>query len=569
MSRKEEYLQNKLDQYKYHDFCKHFTLNDPIKEFNFNRKYSQPDLIYVFYEENDFTKRLYKSIDYRINDQNYAVFIIHGEAHLGKSEAVQTLAKYTTEKFLEFLGLSVKLHLGFSSMAFNRILRLLKIGDVSIRDESPKGSGAGSRNMGRNLDNITKIVREAQNFFYFASPEKIESKFATYYLECAGKKSVHTCLKCKKSFVNIRTKICPECHTKLFLDYGKCQIRCLLYDPSYMKGEKPIGRVFIPLHTDEAFRKDYKERKSKNIRIMKIRGGGDYYEIDAEQYEKDTKILVEILKPMHSHTFNNIDTQITNWNIKCRKEKKEEEMIVGDGNYMKKLVQNVKNILDSKESVDLTELEIPDVPIETIGTGFTNFLMEFYFKNLPPRMTFNRNVILLTESIIDVLKQWSMGESRRNISVPLPSGKYMHQGLIIDIIKTFSLGKRGTNLVKDDWRFYKVYEYWIARRVNGVVISGVGKPDLKFVINGKEYYGECKIWENIKKSLTIDKTRFNCYNKRPDDNKYFFLFFRNVKWGDIDHISKVYYKGEQSHYLNRDGDDFILDDDLELENLLD
>ncbi|MFX1238765.1 MAG: hypothetical protein ACFE8P_13745, partial [Promethearchaeota archaeon] len=265
----------------------------------------------MFYEENNYTKRFFKAIEYRIKDKNNYVMIIYGEPNLGKSEGGTTLVKFTEEKFAEITGKRNHHHLGFSTMEFDRIIRIMKEGDIAIRDESPKGSGQGSRTIEHNLDNITQIVRAAQNFFIFICPTRIETDVVTYYLETAGKNKQE-----RKS-------------------------RFILYDPSYKDGKIPIGRIFLKLHDDEEFRKEYERKKHANIDLIKKKGGGVYHEIDAERLSQDFKKLYEYCKERNTQTKTDIKTQLSNYNIERELEDKPEECISGDIDYNEKLIQNV------------------------------------------------------------------------------------------------------------------------------------------------------------------------------------------------------------------------------------
>jgi len=512
-SKKEKFLEYKIDEYQVRNFCKNYRLNDIIKEETFNKKYSHPDFVHVFFPENDYTKKLFKAIDFRIADGNNAVFIIHGEPHLGKSEFGQALGKYIEKRFKELLNKKSKLHIGFSTMEFERIIREMKNGDIGIRDESPKGSGKGSQSVKDNLNNITQIVRKAQNFFIFICPKKIEADVVTYYFEAAGKNK------------------------------NERKLRFIIYDPSYRDGKIPIGRVFVRLHEDEAFREEYERLKDKNIELLKKRGGGVYHQIDRSRLEKDHSNLVEYCKKSHVKTHKAIEAQLVKFNHDCEQNGREEDIIGGSLHYMKVLLQGVYDELNKKKKKNLAAVEptIPNVSVNSKSSGFSEFLRNYYQQNLPDKIEIG-NKLVDKEDIIETLESWALGVGIRDIS---HSSDHLHQGLVVDIIKLFKDGKRNSTTIPEEFRLYSTYEHWCAQKYNLELVSGHNQPDFYLHLENKKIAGEIKLWDDVKTNIALDKRKkFHVSNNFKDKQTSFPVLWRNVKWGDHDYFFDVSMNGD-------------------------
>lgn len=464
----------------------------------------------MFYEENDYTERFFEAIRFRIRDRNNYVLMFYGEPNLGKSEGGGFTGKFTKKEYQEITGKKNRIHLGFSTMEFDKIIRDMEEGDIGIRDESPKGSGKGSRTIEQNLDNITQIVRAAQNFFIFICPKRIETDVVTYYLEAAGKNKEER------------------------------KLRFILYDPTFKEGKIPIGRIFIPLHDDEEFRKEYERRKHANIGLIKKKGGAVYYEIDAERLSQDFKKLYEYCKLRNTRTKTDIKTQLSNFNIEKELEDKPEECISGDIDYNEKLIQNVYKAFKHPESLPKYLLEfvkkdlkkkIVTIPIQITGTGFIPFLEKYYEENLPETIMLGTKP-LDKKGIVKVLSAWASGIGIRDIAHSLDD---LSQPLTQDIIKLFKDGKRHATKISDEWRTYRAYEHYCAQKYGLELISGQSQPDFRLKIGDKEIPGEIKLWDDIKRTISLDKRKkFHSYDPEGEDG--FPVIWRNVKWGDKDFL---------------------------------
>jgi hypothetical protein len=370
---REKFIDQFFEKDNARDFCKNYRLEDAIKEKTFNLKYNSDKYIHVFRKDRDYTDIFSKSRETRIKNQSNIILIIHGEPHSGKSEVGQSISFDIKLDFKKYVKIDSKIYIGFSTVEFNTILRDIEIGDVLIRDESPKASGSGSRTIKNNLNNIIEMVRANQNCFIFISPKRVESNVVTYYLEMAGKKSIYDCPECGEKYVNKdRSALtCDKCKAKLELNYKESSCRCILYDPSYMDGKIPIGRIFIYLHEEHEFRKEYEKKKKYNIKGTLKQGGMVSAELDRKRYRNDLLELIEQCKRTKARTLTTIRSQIQIYNQRFDPIEEIEKMIKGDTNYVNTLITSaflyitgkskLKELLPEIESDKKTEKRVTEL----------------------------------------------------------------------------------------------------------------------------------------------------------------------------------------------------------------
>ena len=186
---------------------------------------------------------------------------------------------------------------------------------------------------------------------------------------------------------------------------------------------------------------------------------------------------------------------------------------------------------------------IPEISV-SMESGFIEFLEKFYVENLPSIVQINRKTKYPKEKIIDVLIQWASGLGQRNIEVSSNNrGKRIPLKIVGDILKVF---RDGNGVIQNDLRLYNSYEHWIANTTGGNVYSGIGNPDILFEISGKVFPGECKLYDDISVSIAMDKSKKlkpSLDFCKENDLPLFPLFYRNVKWGDIDYLFEVFVDG--------------------------
>lgn len=514
------------------NFCENYHMNDPIKETIFKKKYNHPNFIHVFYKQNEYSKRLFKSIDNRIQDQNNAIFVIYGEPHLGKSEGAQGLAKYIQKRFSDLLRINVKIEIAFTMTEFDEIIRDLPPGDIVIYDEDPSEAGTDSKVIRNGMNNLLKIGRADQNFFFFCSPVRVETAVVTYFLEAGGKNK------------------------------DERMLRFILYDLNYQNGKIPLGRVKIKLHDDEEFRKKYEMRKKRNITIGKQQGMIFTHQINEERKQQQVQRLVDFCEQINARTYTRIKSNLSKYNFKCQQERREKEMITGSVEYIKIVIQDVYDILNHvnrkiKEGMD--KIEVPEIKVIN-GSGLAEFTLDYYEKNLPE--AFNKGTKVIERSdIIEVLTLWIRGIGIRDIAFSIDN---LYQVLVHDIIKLFKDGKRHETRISDELRLYKVYEYWCAKRYGLEIVSGHNQPDFYLKMNGKKIPGECKLWDNIQTNISLDKRKkFHSYNNPEENQESFPVLWRNVKWGDHDYFYDVPINGVVMFNFEK-AEQYILQDKAQL-----
>ena len=311
------YLQRQL---RVINFCKIYKLEDNLEIESFNKKWSHRDLKKFLGKKYKRTDEFIRAIIERIKDNSNLIIVMYGTPNSGKSEGAQTIAFFMRYILWKYRNKKVKVFTAFSTSDFQIILTEMKIGDVGIRDESPDESGAGSVNVKKYLNNITRIIRQNQNSFVFLDPTLIKLKVASFYLETAGK-------------------------NKLLR-----KIRFILYD----KYHKPMGHIYLPLHWNNLFRKKYKEKKTANINSIMANAGMVTPEINPKRIERDEKRLLEYCIKQGVSKKGEIRGQIDRYN---RQFERAEDKIKGDGNYMVILISNVWSDLN-KFKFGLKEREI-------------------------------------------------------------------------------------------------------------------------------------------------------------------------------------------------------------------
>ncbi|MCP6718924.1 MAG: hypothetical protein KJI71_01650 [Patescibacteria group bacterium] len=295
-------------KYKIHDFCKNFRLEDEIKEKSFNNKYSDPKLIHIFSKSCNYTQSLHNAIITRSINETNLLLIIFGEPNSGKSTVGRKVGHEIIDQNKIILEKEIALLDSFTTSEFNMKLPLLNIGDVMIRDESPKEHGKGTRNMQENLGNIVDIIRKHLNSFIFIAPRKLTSILVTYYLETAGKNK----------------------------ETG--QIRCLLYDPSFKDGKEPVGRIYFDIDEDPKLKELYEKRKDGFI-VDGIKHGGHYSaQIDLERFKRDINSIFKWCMREKVDQKNLIEPEIYLYNSKFDPDTERDKMVKWDSSTMPMLI---------------------------------------------------------------------------------------------------------------------------------------------------------------------------------------------------------------------------------------
>lgn len=244
--------------YPKRNFCKKFIPEDKLCTLIFNEKYNNPEFRWVLYKEFDQTELFLGSIISRIKNVSNVSIVISGVPNSGKTEGAEMIIKFIKYQFKKIKKMNINIYTTFSLAETNSVIKKLKFGDVISQDEIPGLAGTGSRNIEKYRDNLLKSIRANQNSFIFVDPKEVRPDVVTFFLETAGK-------------------------------YKKERItRYILYIGTE---HKLYGHIYIPLHEDEKFRKNYEKRKMKNIHEMIDKAGFVGAKIDIDQLNKDIDLL--------------------------------------------------------------------------------------------------------------------------------------------------------------------------------------------------------------------------------------------------------------------------------------
>lgn len=462
--------------HKYNDYCKLYRLENVLEEETFNRKFNDLKFRWVMMgKKANKTKKFLQSIEQHITNNSMVIIVIFGQPNSGKSEAAQTIALYWKSKFYLIRKKSINIRIGTSTADMSNILVEMKEGDMSIRDESPKLSGAGSVNVQKYLDNITKIIRAAQNSFIFIDPVKIEADVVHFYLESAGK------------YITKR------------------KTRFILYDSHH----NVLGRIYLPLHMKSRFREQYKIKKNANIESLKANAGMVTPELNAKRLKKDMETLYNACIKHGVTIKGEIYGLIPLHNEKI---KKPENMIKGDTNYMKALISNVFRMIKTGRYIKKEKIEEPTQPIKyQDGQAF----LEFCRLNIK-----DNHLALVAEGLV-------RGDSYRVIGDNYKE-KFGH-----------AFVQEAANILRDvnnEYNLGFLFEKWYALSIGvpkhklGILIAGNStKPDLiwhgviyslKYRINSKSV--------SLKFRQTTDLRPE--YDEAVKQNKKYKLVFMNSAW---------------------------------------
>jgi hypothetical protein len=293
-----------------------FKLESDVEEFQeVKRIIHDYELKKIFQKQFNLTIDFIKSIVRHLKKHSNAIFMTYGLPNSGKSEVNQSIAINFIRRFALKLNMNTNVYVIFETSELSKIAPKLKHGDCVILDEMPDLQGAGSINFKKDMNNITKIVRQYQIFFFFTSPELIRLKVVNYYIETYGK------------------------------NYKDKTSRCKLHDK---KGDL-VGLIYVKLHDDTKFREEYLARKTANIKKLLKNGGKVVGTIDRIKLKEDIDKLYNIA-------------------IECGAEKKDElkflllvkdHDIVGDGNYIDGVISGTMFKL-KHGNIELDELKLGD-----------------------------------------------------------------------------------------------------------------------------------------------------------------------------------------------------------------
>jgi hypothetical protein len=202
-------------------------------------------------------------------------------------------------------------YITFSDSQLGSIFLKIKDGYICGRDENSDQEGSGTTTDKKRLRNIAKQTRAAQTSLIFASAEDriedIKVPGVDYYLEVCGK--------------NKETRT----------------TRCIWYDRRGI----PMGFIYITLHDDEEFRKEYNKRKNENIAGLLGAGGQKLSMPDKQRMLKHCVNLFEFCYDKEVQYLTDVETQLNNYNMQFNSVSEADKLIGGPNYYMDNVKKNV------------------------------------------------------------------------------------------------------------------------------------------------------------------------------------------------------------------------------------
>lgn len=263
---------NMRNQQGFVDCCKEFAFIRKFNTMNFNNKMNRLKITHLVLDDKyDFTDVLREDIVGPIKQGVNIVFGIKGYTGAGKSELAFKINLISKAANKKYKNRDAKLYVCWTMSDLGKTLKILKNGDIIIKDEMPRTVGKGSSIERWAIDNILDTIRKKENTFIFVDPHKINIDICDLYLETAG--------------MNLKTR------TNRFMILNE--------DKQY------FGHIYTTLHNDEELRTWYGIEKDKFIdRNIKLGGRFRANAIDVkfEQDESREELdeLIEIIRELYN-----------------------------------------------------------------------------------------------------------------------------------------------------------------------------------------------------------------------------------------------------------------------------
>ncbi|MFX0023761.1 MAG: hypothetical protein ACFE9S_15650 [Candidatus Hermodarchaeota archaeon] len=222
------------------DCCKEFRFIRAFDTINFNNKMNRLGITHLVLDEGyNFTEVLEVDIIEPIINHSNNVFGIIGKTGSGKSELGQTIALISKKANKDYLNRDVEFYLCYTWEDFHSSLKLLKEGDVLLKDEMPRSVGKNSRTQKWEIENILHSVRKLSNTFIFIDPLDINVDLCDLYIESAG------------------------------MDFKTKTNRFMLLN----ERKQYFGHIYVKLHENEQFRDWYETQKDIFIQEILEKAG--------------------------------------------------------------------------------------------------------------------------------------------------------------------------------------------------------------------------------------------------------------------------------------------------------
>lgn len=505
-----ENLMKKVLYYRKLYFGK-FHLESMVEEIQETRRIlTDKNPIYkdVFTKQYNMNKIFLDSMRNHVENKSNAIIMTYGLPNSGKSEIGQSIAIRIIKNLAKRINIISNVNVIFEPSGLGKISETLNPVDQVILDEMPDLEGAGSVNYKKAMNNITKIVRQQQIFFYFTSPEMIKLKVVNYYIETYGK--------------NKKLRI----------------TRCRLYDK---KGEL-VGMIYLKLHDDDEFRKKYLEMKEANIKKLLKKGGKVVGKINLEAYRKDVTKVLEFARGKNIDKKEDVAFIVTDPDSSLD--------ISGDTDYIKQVVQGSwirikKGIYTYKP----LENEILEEQEENEDENEDEIDDELYVEGEPKQIQEEKTDIKEPESMNPLTITDDFPEFVLKMESATTTFQIAKCRSLLTSGQTYEEIKEKINVKSDDWVFrntdtwknpmeggkkcdaWKLLEKWSAIKFGGNPNKTGGndrKPDLE--VNGMIFTIKWRYERGERIKFSQSKNFHPEYLRARELNKSYYLILYNPKW---------------------------------------
>ena len=248
-----------------------FKFTSEMKTKAFDDSMNELGIVHLLMDDNyNLSKMLERDIINPIKQGTFTVFAIIGKMGAGKSELAQTIAFLSRDANKKYKHRDVAIHLVWTQADFNRIMPILKKGDIVWKDEMPKTLRTGALVEKWQMNNVLHVIRKYENTLIFIDPVEVKVNICDIYFQAAG--------------MNFDTRT----NRFLVLNIDNILYRKIRY----------LGHIYSKLHNDEEFREWYENEKDLFIRRI-LKDSGDVRAekqkkiIDVKEVKEEEPLLLE------------------------------------------------------------------------------------------------------------------------------------------------------------------------------------------------------------------------------------------------------------------------------------
>ena len=214
--------------------CKEYKFIRDFDTYNFNKKMNDYGITHLVLDDKKYnlSGMIENTIINPIKHNSNVIVGIIGETGSGKSELASVLSLTSRHANKEYKNRNVKIHICWTPKNLFNAITKLKMGDIIMKDESPKAFGEGARIEKWSIENALAVIRKMENTLIFCDPLDIKINMCDLYLETAG--------------MNFKTR------TNRFMVLNKERMY--------------FGHIYSKLHNDKEFRIRYDKEKDKFVK---------------------------------------------------------------------------------------------------------------------------------------------------------------------------------------------------------------------------------------------------------------------------------------------------------------